>query len=122
MKYFVLLTLFHYVTMSYATVKALDLSSPQGTSVWTCVQGQNFLKAVPRLYQEACGVSSLPFLKPVITKLLTLYISSLVGVLTPISLLVIIRFVPLGLQTSMDTSFLVSGILNKIFRYLLQKD
>lgn len=39
-----------------AAVKALDLSSPKGTSVWTCVQGQSFVKGVPRLYQEACGV------------------------------------------------------------------
>ncbi|CUS07132.1 unnamed protein product [Tuber aestivum] len=43
-----------------AIVKALDLSQPQGTSVWTCVQGQSFLKGVPRLYQEACGVYLLP--------------------------------------------------------------
>lgn len=41
---------------AHAAVKALDLSSPQGTSVWTCVQGQSFVKGVPRLYQEACGV------------------------------------------------------------------
>lgn len=41
---------------AHAAVKALDLSSPKGTSVWTCVQGQSFVKGVPRLYQEACGV------------------------------------------------------------------
>ncbi|KAG0641637.1 glycoside hydrolase superfamily [Tuber brumale] len=50
----ILLALGTLIGNAQAVVKALDLSSPQGTSVWTCVQGQSFLKAVPRLYQEAC--------------------------------------------------------------------
>lgn len=41
-----------------AAVPALDLSSPKGTAVWTCVQKQGFVKAVPRLYREACGVNT----------------------------------------------------------------
>ncbi|PWW71892.1 Glycoside Hydrolase Family 25 protein [Tuber magnatum] len=52
----VLLAFGTLIGSAQAVVKALDLSQPQGTSVWTCVQGQSFLKGVPRLYQEACGI------------------------------------------------------------------
>lgn len=52
----ILLALGTLIGNAQAVVKALDLSSPQGTSVWTCVQAQSFLKGIPRLYQEACGV------------------------------------------------------------------
>jgi hypothetical protein len=44
-------------TVVMADIPALDLSAPRGTSVWTCVQGEGFVKGIPRLYQEACGVN-----------------------------------------------------------------
>jgi len=56
MKLLIILCLYQCFAIVSATVKALDLSAPQTTSIWTCVQKQGFLKGIPRLYQEACGL------------------------------------------------------------------